>query len=154
MKLQNSIRQATEAEAGVAAQLLRQFNAEYNDPAPSQEQLQARLTELMDDDTIILLAGEPACAIAVLRVRRSIWTPRNECYLAELYVTPEMRGQGVGRALMERVLEAARDAKADYIDLNTAEDDTAARGLYESLGFSRTEGQKDGAINYYYELEL
>ena len=35
-----------------------------------------------------------------------------------------------------------------------SEDDVAARALYESLGFSNHEGQPDGPVNYFYELEL
>jgi ribosomal protein S18 acetylase RimI-like enzyme len=108
----------------------------------------------MDIDTIVVLAGDPAYGVAVLRFRRSIWTVGHECYLAELYVTPERRGQGIGRAMMNYVMELARSEGADYIDLNTSEDDLAARSLYESLGFSRQEGKPDGPINYYYEREL
>jgi ribosomal protein S18 acetylase RimI-like enzyme len=61
-------------------------------------------------------------------------------------VKPELRGQGRGRALMEAILETARKRGADYIDLNTEEDDTAARALYESVGFAHTA--------LYHELDL
>jgi ribosomal protein S18 acetylase RimI-like enzyme len=90
----------------------------------------------------------------VMRFRPSIWTDGLECYLAELYVVPELRGQGRGRVLMEAAIERARAEGASYMELNTGEDDVAARALYESLGFSRTEGKPDGAINYYYERDL
>jgi ribosomal protein S18 acetylase RimI-like enzyme len=40
------------------------------------------------------------------------------------------------------------------MDLGTAEDDVAARALYESLGFSNREDKPDGPVNYYYEREL
>jgi ribosomal protein S18 acetylase RimI-like enzyme len=40
------------------------------------------------------------------------------------------------------------------MDLGTSEDDHAARGLYESLGFSNRESRPDGPVNYYYEREL
>jgi len=90
----------------------------------------------------------------VLRFRPSIWTAGLECYLAELYVAPALRGRGLGRALMLSALDEARRRGADYIDLNTSEHDTAARALYESLGFSSREGRPDGPVNYYYEREL
>ena len=51
-------------------------------------------------------------------------------------------------------MEEARVAGADYIDLGTSEDDTAARGLYESLGFTNREGRPDGPVMYVYEREL
>jgi ribosomal protein S18 acetylase RimI-like enzyme len=64
---------------------------------------------------------------------------------------PESRGQGLGRALMEAVLAHARERGADYIELNTEETDIAARGLYESLGFTN---RASGSTSYYYEREL
>ena len=39
------------------------------------------------------------------------------------------------------------------MELNTGEGDVAARSLYESLGFSRTEGKPDGSVQYYYERD-
>jgi ribosomal protein S18 acetylase RimI-like enzyme len=90
----------------------------------------------------------------VLRFRDSLWDDGLECYLAELYVVPAKRGHGLGRALMNAAIDLARERGATYMDLNTAETDVAAGALYESLGFSRTEGKPDGPINYYYEREL
>jgi ribosomal protein S18 acetylase RimI-like enzyme len=40
------------------------------------------------------------------------------------------------------------------MDLNTGEDDVAARALYERLGFSNREGIADRPRNYYYERKL
>ena len=76
-----------------------------------------------------------------MRFRPSIWTEGLECYLAELYVVPPLRGQGRGRALMEAAIVFAKERGADYMELNTGEDDVAARALYESLGFSSSEGK-------------
>lgn len=89
-----------------------------------------------------------------MRFRLSIWTPGLECYLAELYVVPQWRGRGIGRALMEAALDHARARGADYMDLGTAETDVAARRLYESLGFDNHEGKPRGPVNFYYEREL
>src|SRR5471030_2683565 len=95
------IRRAGADDAAGVAELLHAFNREYDDPTPPPDELAERIRELLAaGDTTILLAGEPACAVAVLRFRLSIWSRGLECYLAELYVTPERRGQGIGRALM------------------------------------------------------
>jgi hypothetical protein len=40
------------------------------------------------------------------------------------------------------------------MDLGTSEDDVAARGLYESAGFTRHEGGPDGPLMSVYEREL
>ena len=51
-----------------------------------------RIRELLADDTDVLLIGDGPDGVAVLRYRRSLWTPGRECYLAELYVTPPGAG--------------------------------------------------------------
>jgi ribosomal protein S18 acetylase RimI-like enzyme len=102
----------------------------------------------------VLLVGTGPDGLAVLRFRPALWSEALECYLAELYVAPAVRGRGLGRALMNAAMDLARDEGADYMDLGTAETDVAARALYESLGFSNREGKPDGPLNYYYEREL
>ena len=89
-----------------------------------------------------------------LRLRPAIWNEALECYLAELYVVPDRRRRGYGRALMQAAIELARDRGADHMDLGTGESDLAARALYESLGFDNHEGKPDGPVNYFYEREL
>jgi ribosomal protein S18 acetylase RimI-like enzyme len=148
------IRRAGADDAAVVAELLHAFNREYDDPTPPPDELAERIRELLAaGDTTILLAGEPACAVAVLRFRLSIWSRGLECYLAELYVVPEHRGQGIGRAVMEKVMDVARAEGADHMDLGTGEDDVAARALYESLGFDNHE-RPEGPVSYFYERDL
>ena len=60
--------------------------------------------------------------------------------LRDLYVARGHRGQGVGRALVTRVLDDARAAGVPRISLQTESDNAAARGLYRSLGFIAPEG--------------
>jgi GNAT superfamily N-acetyltransferase len=144
-------------DARVVAQLLRAFNAEFDDPAPPVPELAARIGELLaHGDTVILLAGEPACAVALMRLRPGLWTRGLECYLAELYVVPDRRGQGIGRALMERAMAVARDEGADHMELGTGEADVIARALYESLGFDNHEHGPGGVstVSYFYERDL
>lgn len=151
----HAVRIASPSDAAAIGRLLHDFNTEYGDLTPGPERLAKRIAELLaDGDTAVLLAGRGPDGLAVLRFRRSIWTPGLECYLAELYVASQERGRGLGRALMSAAIEHARERGADYMDLNTAETDVAARALYESLGFSNSEGKADGPRNYYYELDL
>jgi ribosomal protein S18 acetylase RimI-like enzyme len=146
------VRTAKLEDAEVAARLLYDFNAEYDEPAPEPERLAERVRLLLSEGhNRILLAGEPPEGIAVLRFRPALWSFALECYLAELYVASHRRGQGIGRALMDAALELARAEGADTIDLGTSEDDTAARGLYESLGFTNRDS---GGRMLYYEREL
>jgi ribosomal protein S18 acetylase RimI-like enzyme len=148
------VREAHPADADAIGRLLHDFNTEYDEPSPGPAKIAERITQLLADDTKVLLAGSGPEGLAVLRFRPSIWTDHLECYLAELYVVPALRGQGLGRALMDAAIALARAEGADYMELNTGEDDVAARALYESLGFSNREGKADGSVQYYYEREL
>jgi ribosomal protein S18 acetylase RimI-like enzyme len=151
----HAVRPATAADAADIGRLLHDFNTEYDEPTPGPERLAQRIEALMAaGDTAVLLGGAGPDGLAVMRFRPSIWSEALECYLAELYVVPARRGQGLGRALMNAAMELARETGADYMDLGTSEDDVAARALYESLGFSNREGKPDGPINYFYEREL
>jgi ribosomal protein S18 acetylase RimI-like enzyme len=150
-----SVRRADVADAEDIGRLLHDFNTEFDDITPGQSALAERMRQLMDSgETAVLLAGDGPDGLAVLRFRPAIWTDKLECYLAELYVVPDRRGQGLGRALMEAAIELARREGADHMDLGTGEDDVAARALYESLGFNNREGKPDGPLNYFYEREL
>ena len=149
------VRGATVADAELIGRLLHDFNSEFDEPTPGPRALAERFRELLaSDETMVLLGGDGPHGLAVLRFRPGLWTRALECYLAELYVVPERRGHGLGRALMEAAIELARQNGADHMDLGTSEDDVAARALYESLGFSNREGKPDGPINYFYEREL
>jgi ribosomal protein S18 acetylase RimI-like enzyme len=149
------VRVASEADAGAIGQLLHEFNTEYDDVTPGPVRLAERIRRLLaGGDTMVLLAGTGPDGVAVLRFRAAIWSDGLECYLAELYVVPQRRGHGLGRALMEKAIEVARERGADYMDLGTSEDDEAARSLYESLGFINREGGKSGPITFFYEREL
>ncbi len=152
---EHSVRRAEAADAEAVAKLLHDFNSEFDEPTPGPTALAERVRLLLAEGrTAILLGGAGPYGVAVLRFRPSIWTKGLECYLAELYVVPDRRGQGLGRALMEAAIELAREEGADHMDLGTGEDDVAARALYESLGFSNREGRPDGPVNYFYEREL
>jgi len=155
---------AAPAELALAGRLLHDFNTEYDDPTPGAEPLAHRLAELVaDGGTEVLLVGAGdaggtdgaggAAGVAVLRYRPSLWSVADECYLAELYVVPDRRGTGLGRALLRAAVERAVARGCDVIDLATSEDDVAARHLYEAEGFSRTEGE-GGPLTFHYEREL
>ncbi|KAA1429329.1 GNAT family N-acetyltransferase [Nocardioides antri] len=140
-----------------AGRLLRDFNAEYDEPAPEPEVL-ARLlrARVADGNATVLLARDgsgEAVGIAVLRLQPSLWSDALESYLAELYVVPARRGQGFGRELLEAVLTMSREAGADYAYLITSEDDRAAQRAYEAAGFRRTEGE-GGPLMLAYERDL
>jgi ribosomal protein S18 acetylase RimI-like enzyme len=61
------------------------------------------------------------------------WSAGPRCYLEDLFTTPEARGKGIGRALIEAVYAAADRRGADQVYWLTAENNATARKLYDSV---------------------
>ncbi len=138
-----------------AAELLVAFNREYDDPAPDPAWLATRLERLIaDGGTSVLLAGDPAVGVAVVRLRPGLWDDGLEAYLAEFYVVPALRGRGIGGGFLDDVIAHARRRGATYIYLTTTTADEAARRVYERRGFDCHEGRGEGPTSLYYELDL
>ena len=149
------VRRAGVGDARVIAQLLHDFNREFDEPTPPVTVLAQRVAQLLrGGDTVVLLVGDGPDGLAVLRFRDAIWSSGRECYLAELYVTRARRGNGLGRALMQAALREARDRGADTMEIAVDEPDLAARRLYESLGFTNRAGGAEGPLMYLYERDL
>jgi ribosomal protein S18 acetylase RimI-like enzyme len=149
------VRLAGADEARVFGKLLHAFNVEFGEETPSEELIAERAGPLIESgDVTVLFAGDGPGGFAQLRFRPSLYTGALDAYLEELYVAPALRGQGLGRALLEAALEHARERGARHIDLNTSEDDVAARALYERMGFTNREGAPDGPPMLYYERDL
>jgi GNAT superfamily N-acetyltransferase len=152
--MSRQVRLADRDDADAIGRLLYAFNREFDEPTPAPSVLAERMRQLLDgEDTLVLLAGDGPDGLAVLRLRAAIWSAGLESYLAELYVTPARRGQGLGRELMGAVLCEARSRGADTMDIGVDEPDAAARRLYESLGFTNRSGG-DGPLMYVYERDL
>jgi ribosomal protein S18 acetylase RimI-like enzyme len=152
---EHMIRRAEARDAADVARMLRDFNDEFGEPTPPIDELADRIAQLLAAREItVLLAGDGPAGFAQLQLRTSLYSTSPDAYLGELYVVPERRGAGLGRALLDAAIEAARHAGAGRMELNTSTDDTAAIGLYESTGFTNREGGPDGPRMLYYELEF
>ncbi len=65
---------------------------------------------------------------------RHCWREENVCYLQDLYADPHVRGQGIGRALIEAVYQAADAAGAPGVYWLTQDFNAEARRLYDRIG--------------------
>lgn len=61
------------------------------------------------------------------------WSPRENCYLEDLFVDPAARGGGVGRALIRAVYAEADRAQAASVYWLTQEFNAEGRALYDTL---------------------
>lgn len=75
-------------------------------------------------------------------VHRSTWAKGNYVYLNDLFVAPDVRKSGAGRALIEAIYKRADEIGAERVYWLTHESNATARKLYDSLAFN------DGFLEY------
>lgn len=78
-------------------------------------------------------SGDRAVGLVHWIFHRSTWLPSDSCYLQDLYVDPELRGGGRGRALIEHVYAQARAAGSTRVHWLTQADNLVARQLYDRI---------------------
>jgi GNAT superfamily N-acetyltransferase len=81
--------------------------------------------------------GERAVGLLIFFIRPTLTTGKNRAKIGELVVTEGMRGKGVGRLLIEKAAEEARDLNCSSLDTSTEIDNAEAIAFYEKLGFKQ-----------------
>lgn len=76
----------------------------------------------------------------------STWVAGEDCYLEDLFLAPEARGKGLGRALIDDLIALARARGWHRLYWHTDEGNTTARKLYDSYV------QTDGHLRYRLKL--
>ena len=83
---------------------------------------------------LMALVHEKLAGCCALRALDAVDYP-NACEMKRLYVRPGFRRAGVGRQLVETILDCARMANYDCVLLDTLDEMESARALYQDLGF-------------------
>lgn len=76
-----------------------------------------------------------------------IWTLLDECQINKIAVMPEKRKIGIGKTILNHVIELTRDMGVKSWYLEVRESNTAAQALYRSAGFSSVGTRKNYYIN-------
>jgi GNAT superfamily N-acetyltransferase len=140
---------AEPAEAETVAALLVGFRNHLGVDWPSDNAFLAGVERLIDDKNTRYLLGaadadSPPAGVAQLRFRFGIWWAAEDALLEDLYVTESARGTGLGRALLEAVVEQARARGCRRIELDVNDNNAAALALYRSLGFDNRDDRYGG----------
>lgn len=80
-------------------------------------------------------------------IHRSTWAEQNYCYLEDLYVSPETRGQHIGKRLIEYVQKQSITQQCNRLYWHTQETNHTAQKLYNWVA------EKPGIIEYRMPLE-
>ena len=92
--------------------------------------------------------GKLAGCIALRKIDDSV------CEMKRLFVRPEFRGQGIGRALAEKVIADARTIGYSSMRLDTLASMREAITLYRSLGFTPIEAYRFNPLPHTVFMEL
>jgi ribosomal protein S18 acetylase RimI-like enzyme len=133
------ITQATPADVGEVAPLFDAYRQFYGKPADVEAARRFLFARLSKDESVLFIArldGKMVGFVNLYPVFSSVNLTR-QWILNDLFVAPEVRKLGVGRALTERARQLAEATQANGLTLETAMDNHAAQKLYESLGWKR-----------------
>jgi GNAT superfamily N-acetyltransferase len=132
------IRTTTEADLPVILSLIREL-AEYERAPDAVVATEAGLREVLFGSkpaAEVLLAleqGEPV-GFAVYFFNFSTWLGRPGLYLEDLFVRPEKRGKGYGRALLERLANIAKERGCGRMEWAVLDWNDPAIQFYRKLG--------------------
>ena len=73
---------------------------------------------------------------------RSCWAEQNNCYLQDLFADPDVRGKGIGAALIEAVKQEAAKIGVKNVYWMTHETNATAMRLYDTVA------EKSGFLVY------
>lgn len=119
----------------------RQFYQQSSDVALARDFLAERLSRA---ESVVFVAERDGRAVGFVQLyplfSSTAARPRRLWLLNDLFVSPDVRGGGVGRALMERARRLAEETGAVGLELVTAVTNRGAQRLYESLGYRLDDG--------------
>ena len=138
---ETTIRPIASGDAAALARVIRDTLSEFGAAKPGTAYYDASTDQLPE-----LFARTPRSAYFVAErggevlggggIFPTAGLPPDTVELVKLYLLPAARGLGVGRALIQHCLEAARAAGYARVYLETTQELTQAIPLYEKLGFT------------------
>jgi len=139
MKTQNfRIRPATVADVPIILELIRAL-ATYERAPNEVTATEGGLTEVLfgekpSAEVLLAFENQTAVGFAVFFYNFSTWLGRPGLYLEDLFVRPEDRGKGYGRALLIELAKIARDRGCGRMEWAVLDWNEPAIKFYEKLG--------------------
>lgn len=134
------IRPACDADAEVLAELVNALAAEQQDPTEHFTAESARRDALGGTPAFSTLVaetgGEVVGYVTFLEAYESSFAARG-LYLSDLYVRPDARGKGIGRALVAAVAREAKQQERSFVWWVSKPGNKAAQEFYRKLGASQ-----------------
>jgi len=133
-----SIRLATAEDAGLIREMivkLASYQKHEAEVTTDQETLRKQLCQSKPPfECLIAEVDGEAVGFALFYYFYSTWEGRTGLFLEDLYVSACRRSQGLGRALLQRLSELARERGCSRMDWMVQADNHAAQAFYANLG--------------------
>lgn len=103
-----------------------------------EETYQTAFSRLLEDNDrefqgLVAEQDGKMVGLAHFLFHRTLWATTDTCYLMDLFADPDVRGQGVGRALIEAVRQRALKADIPSLYWMTQEFNYPGRTLYDKV---------------------
>jgi GNAT superfamily N-acetyltransferase len=130
------IRDIRESDATAWRRLWAGYNDFYETAVPI-DVTELTLRRLLDPTSTMIgrIAERNARVVgfSVSVLHESSWTSSPTCYLEDLFVDPTLRGAGLGRALVQDLIDLGRARGWARLYWHTQADNERARRLYDSF---------------------
>ncbi|WP_327512310.1 GNAT family N-acetyltransferase, partial [Dietzia lutea] len=153
------IRLASPADAGTLGRMLYEFNTEFESATPTADYAARRFGDLLARDDVLAVvaaAGIPGgpdvptdAGFALLTLRPTPYSDHPLAQLEELYVRPDLRGRGLGTAILTRALSEVAARRCEEMLINVDSDDLGARRFYERHGFTDRDPDSGSGMRCY-----
>ncbi len=132
------IRDATAADVPTILRFVKEL-AIYEREPDAVKATEADLTRVLFGErpyaeAILAEEGDTPLGFALFFHNFSTWTGKPGIYLEDLYVTPDARGSGVGKALLERLAAIAVARDCGRLEWSVLDWNEPAIAFYRSLG--------------------
>ncbi len=132
------IRKATPADVGDILQLIRDLAAYEREPDAVQATVESLSATLFGPtpsaEALVAEVDGEVVGVALYFTNFSTWSGRDGLYLEDLYVRPEVRGTGMGKALLQRIARVAVTRGCARVEWSVLDWNTPARDFYRSIG--------------------
>lgn len=125
--------------------LLEEFLRDREPVSPPFVEKLARAVERGDLELLAAWVDGGVVGVIVLAFRLSISLGAHFASIEDLYVSPDARRRGAGRALLEAVGKRCKERGVSYVEVQT---DDAATPFYEALGYELEEGVRVHSRSY------
>lgn len=138
-----TIRPATRADLPLILEFIRAL-ADYEKLAHEVEATEAKLAatlfpanEASVAHCVLAFHGPTPAGFALYFFNYSTWLARPGLYLEDLFVKPELRGKGIGKALLLHLAKLANAKGCGRMEWSVLDWNQPAIDFYESLGAKR-----------------